>query len=1516
MGSSALGAQLLVPWPARAAGGLLSGNNAHMSRFEGGARLSCDMGEWNIDASRFGGRPRFFSSVNNGLWHLELQGALFPGTGLPADFQARSWREAGVRWLLVKFPSFGFAARVPLEAWLQGRARAVSAAHFDALALSGAVPLNLQGGSEVEFFPSWLFHVRGQNVARWTCAGADAFSSCGEWQLLTAGAPALQRDAPPKGTRFRFERKGHAWPATAWLRDLSVLEARGEPFDTWVMEAGEDCAHTTLAWMGAGTQSSSQAALHLRALNAANGGAWTLPLLGARWAGSDDGETERALVARIGEAELGPKDVRAASERATSAEHWRVSVSGNDFKMSTRGHRLHHWQCEPFIGEASGALPETQGQGALSTQLHVPDGARAHFAPPLLLASTVVARLDGHATPLDEVPLQNRPIVRIPPRVRIPPLKEPAPTPTPTSAPTPTPTAPVSPTRRPLPNLGDILKRRAPIERVPPNPIVITPIKPNGRPPIIASNGHPPVIVIDPGIFGGIVNVSEPQVTVVRPDDLLVLKFRFRNLQLQNGALTRKAPGVATVIVEFPPQSVAEEAWFADKTPLFPAKRCLSGPSQLVFRLPADVAKVSYTLESLLDWDRWELVSKPGASSDADPATALEIPCGLTLAPFGARQWNHSAVPKTFAGRTELWHTRLADDFASPAATSGAAVPQTRAFPQIRPHGAHKDLRDRILEGVHPVGGAPIRIGKTPPSLEFRLFGQTRLLRAVAASPIEVPFPTSLTLQDRTQLVELMTAPNRWFEAEALFLTALGGTLKGRTQGAGWNPNELPPRQSLSEWQHRANLGRDFYVRTVREGFLFPFGHPAALVKITERKFETINNRQVAVLRQRQYVIVRQPEKTYRGGGLPDNLGRQMPFNTVRITTSTTPDLDPAQAILTPIGQTTPFAFHLIGFDDAGQKAEWAMPLIWMERSGGPSANLDGPIQLSADNALSIHTLMLRWAAHPEARADLGGQKVALAAPNVPGDTTFAAQTITFGALPKTADPSREAPFSPVVLVSDVNVPALQNLTGDKRPARVRHAQTFVQQGFGAGNAGEVVLELVEGNANALSAATQVVKLGAQSAGGLVQPALGMSGLSRKLGPVGGDLQKIAGGVFHPSDYFGAVLDEARLLGGIKLGDVLKAAGLDLGNAPKMITETVQDATAQAANLENAIPREVRTRINWQTNELVEALAFKPRAGAQLIVAGELVVKPTGATTKITGSLSNFDFDFFGFVVVSFNLLEFIAQSGKKLDVNCKLTDNPVAFGGPLSFIQTLADIIPADRLSDPPSLDISPMGVTVGYDLAIPDITAGAWGFANLKFGAGLTIPFSAQPARLRFNFCSRQDPMAVMCTLLTGGGFCALALGTDGVEEFEASFEVGGSIRLNFGVAKGAVYIMAGIYFELRQAEHAIVLAGYVRAGGSFSVLGLVSISLEMLMQLSYDSGSNMVTGSVEMSVKVSIAFFSKSVSFSAHKEFEAPATIKKGADAIVAELPAPDELHAHHALHLAATHDHWAQVCAAYA
>ena len=56
-------------------------------------------------------------------------------------------------------------------------------------------------------------------------------------------------------------------------------------------------------------------------------------------------------------------------------------------------------------------------------------------------------------------------------------------------------------------------------------------------------------------------------------------------------------------------------------------------------------------------------------------------------------------------------------------------------------------------------------------------------------------------------------------------------------------------------------------------GFLFPFGHRASLIKITERKFHLRKlglggkSVPVAYLRQRMYIIVKEREKNYPGPG-------------------------------------------------------------------------------------------------------------------------------------------------------------------------------------------------------------------------------------------------------------------------------------------------------------------------------------------------------------------------------------------------------------------------------------------------------------------------------------------------------------------------------------------------------------------------------------------------------------------------------------------------------------------------
>src|SRR5262249_2738820 len=137
----------------------------------------------------------------------------------------------------------------------------------------------------------------------------------------------------------------------------------------------------------------------------------------------------------------------------------------------------------------------------------------------------------------------------------------------------------------------------------------------------------------------------------------------------------------AFLTIVFPSQSIVEAVYFpkasepALQKPGRPPIVCrMAGPSRLVFRLPDIIESIPYTLDGLLDWSRLELTLAPVAAvtertpSNQRPAiaqpnalqTALELPYRLFLSPRPDAPWRHSIAPITHAGRTEIWHTRLA----------------------------------------------------------------------------------------------------------------------------------------------------------------------------------------------------------------------------------------------------------------------------------------------------------------------------------------------------------------------------------------------------------------------------------------------------------------------------------------------------------------------------------------------------------------------------------------------------------------------------------------------------------------------------------------------------------------------------------------------------------------------------------------------------------------------------------------------------------------------------------------
>ena len=145
-----------------------------------------------------------------------------------------------------------------------------------------------------------------------------------------------------------------------------------------------------------------------------------------------------------------------------------------------------------------------------------------------------------------------------------------------------------------------------------------------------------------------------------------------------------------------------------------------------------------------------------------------------------------------------------------------------------------------------------------------------------------------------------------------------------------------------------------------------------------------------------------------------------------------------------------------------------------------------------------------------------------------------------------------------------------------------------------------------------------------------------------------------------------------------------------------------------------------------------------------------------------------------------------------------------------------------------------------------------------------------------MRFNFSERQQPFSLTVSLLGGGGFFAIGIGAEGVQEIEAALEFGAAISINLGVASGSVEIKAGVYFHWLDAGASDKARSSSPATcgmhGELTVLGLISASLTFNLQLAYlkEGTNSMVFGEATLTVEVEVLFFSVDVSVSCRREF----------------------------------------------
>ena len=186
--------------------------------------------------------------------------------------------------------------------------------------------------------------------------------------------------------------------------------------------------------------------------------------------------------------------------------------------------------------------------------------------------------------------------------------------------------------------------------------------------------------------------------------------------------------------------------------------------------------------------------------------------------------------------------------------------------------------------------------------------------------------------------------------------------------------------------------------------------------------------------------------------------------------------------------------------------------------------------------------------------AQVPGRKVTFAAPTKPDkrNTELVTESLNF-----VLDPATRAPK---LLKAEVRIPQAEELLGNGHSTTIRLAKGFVKDGVG-GTTG-VFAEITVPDFSKFSdgdpfGGMQPSSLGldfrSDQAGGFATPNLGLSALSRELGPLGGPLASAPSGSFDPTSFFTAA--GALLFGSLPLAKLLMPGKLD-GDAPTMTTKT------------------------------------------------------------------------------------------------------------------------------------------------------------------------------------------------------------------------------------------------------------------------------------------------------------------------------------------------------------------------
>lgn len=367
----------------------------------------------------------------------------------------------------------------------------------------------------------------------------------------------------------------------------------------------------------------------------------------------------------------------------------------------------------------------------------------------------------------------------------------------------------------------------------------------------------------------------------------------------------------------------------------------------------------------------------------------------------------------------------------------------------------------------------------------------------------------------------------------------------------------------------------------------------------------------------------------------------------------------------------------------------------------------------------------------------------------------------------------------------------------------------------------------------------------ADKSGGLVAPKFSADILSRTLGPAVAAAVDAA----HLPD-FASLYRDTRLLG-LSLGELIDDArnGVAIPHGPTIVP--ILDGV-----------RPVGVTMDWSPLPLKEAGIFRPLDQGQPCYL-ELQARIAANDTTTTATIHNFALALPAaspVVTIGCGSMQMRQAPGKPPAV--EIDKFSFELGAELKLLETIQTQVMQFFKTNDPGIVVRrlPNGVAAGYAFTLPEVAAGVFLMRNLGASVEVAVPFDGEPVEITVGFARIDNPFTLAVTIFGGGGYFQIKMARGGVAGIDLMMQFGAFIAVSFAIARGEVHAYGLVRLQSDAGTHK--LEASLRLGGSVDVLGIVSVSIELVLLLEYDGDRNLLIGRATLVIEVHVLFFSRAV------------------------------------------------------